>query len=256
MDLQIILHNTECGKTEFQLSRDVRPWGLLMLTSSGRYTVSFPEFGQTHTILPHEISYIPPNTPFIRRVIEPIDFHQFTFRIDPCHPFAQALHAGKLEIPTAQVIALEKSLSLSALSPIYSELIRYDLEHILKENYLFATRSATDPLSEDIRLAVTYMDEHLDEKIDMAELAALVFLSHTGLIWKFHRELGCTPQQYLISLRIRLAKQLLLESDLPIAQIAQRCGYANAYYFSNAFRTCTGISPSAFRRQTYSQKNT
>lgn len=247
MDLQIILHNTECGKHEFQLSRGVRPWGILMLISAGQYTLSFPGTEQTCTVHPHEITFIPPNTPFIRQVARPIDFHQFNFLMDWAHPFAQALHVGKLHLPQTQITAIEQSLSLSAQTPNLPELIRYELEHILKENYLFADQSPADIPSEDIRRVLAYMEEHLAEKIDMDALAAMVFLSRTGLIWKFNRQLGSTPQQMLIRLRMRLAKQLLLETDLPIAQIAERCGYANGYYFSNAFRANTGASPTAYR---------
>lgn len=259
MDLQIILHNTECGKREFQLSRGVRPWGILMHISAGQYTLSFPETGQTCTVHPHEMTFIPPNTPFIRQVARPIDFHQFNFRMNWEHPFAQALHAGKLHLPQTQMAAIEQSLSLSTQTSVYSELIRYELQHILKENYLFAGQSPADLPSEDIRRVIAYMEEHLAEKIDMDALAAMAFLSRTGLIWKFNRQLGSTPQQVLIRLRMRLARQLLLETDLPITQIAERCGYANSYYFSNAFRANTGSSPTAYRKFPYpdqSQKNT
>ena len=247
MDLQIILHNTECGKTEFQLSQGVRPWGILMLIRAGQYTLSFPETGYTCTVHPHEITFIPPNTPFIRRVDMPIDFHQFNFLMNWEHPFAQALRPGILHLPQTQMAALEQSLSLSTQISTCSELIQYELQHILKENFLFAGQSPADLPSEDIRRVISYMEEHIAEKIDMDTLAAMAFLSRTGLIWKFHQQLDSTPQQVLIQLRMRLAKQLLLETDLSITQIAQQCGYANGYYFSNAFHSNTGMSPSAFR---------
>lgn len=82
----------------------------------------------------------------------------------------------------------------------------------------------------------------------MEGLAARVYLSRTGLIWKFRRQLGTTPQQCLSTLRMGQPKQLLLEEDVTKAQIAERCGYANACYFSNTFRSSIGMSQTAFRK--------
>ena len=82
----------------------------------------------------------------------------------------------------------------------------------------------------------------------MDELASRVYLSHTGLIWKFKQELGTTPSQYLILLRLRHAKQLLLNPPYSITEIAELCGYANPFYFANAFRKHVGMSPTEFRK--------
>jgi AraC-like DNA-binding protein len=256
ISLQLIVHNSGSQKTEFLTADGSRPWGILFIISAGKYTLTFPQTGQTYTILPNEATYIPANMPFIRRIEEAIDYHQFVFQIEQDHPFFKSLLPGKLTIPPSHISTILQSLSLSTMLPQHTELIRYELEHIIKENYLFSWQTSANKLSEDIHWVITYMEGHLTEKIDMDGLAAQAFLSRTGLIWKFHQQLGTTPQQYLIMLRLRLAKHLLLEGNMTVGQIAERCGYANAYYFSNAFRTCTGISPSAFRRQTYSQKNT
>lgn len=244
----MILHNALNRKTEFQLSEGIRPWGILMIISAGEYTLTFPETGHSCTLHPNEASYIPPNTFFVRRIVNPIDFHQFAFRIEQDHPFCRSLHPGKLTIPHTQVAAILKSLTLSMVMPEYTELVRYELEHILKENYLFTGQASFDSLSADIRRVVTYMEEHLAEKMELDALAAMAFLSRTGLIWKFQRQVGKTPQQYWIMLRMQLAKQLLLEGELPIAQIAERCGYASTYYFSNAFRQNSGMSPTHYRK--------
>lgn len=249
MKLEVILHNALCGKSVFELSKGVRPWGTLMITSAGKYTVTFPETGETFTFHPNEVSYIPPNMPFIRRVVEPIDFHQFAFRIEQSDPFCDALFPGKLAIPQSQVPAILRSLTQAMHLPEGAELDCHCLERILFENYLFTRDQKQSPFSEDIQQVLSHMNEHLSEKIDMDKLAALVYLSRTGLIWKFRNQLGTTPQQYLIMLRIRQAKQLLLEEEDTIAQIAERCGYTNAYYFSNAFRSNTGMSPTEFRKK-------
>jgi AraC-like DNA-binding protein len=60
--------------------------------------------------------------------------------------------------------------------------------------------------------------------------------------------MGQKPKQFLISERIKLAKQALLRGE-PIESLAERLGYASIHYFSNNFKKVTGLSPSEYRQQ-------
>jgi len=53
----------------------------------------------------------------------------------------------------------------------------------------------------------------------------------------------------VIRLRMKHARTLLLENRLPVKQIAEQVGYANALYFSSEFRRNCGMSPREFRRK-------
>lgn len=245
--MNLIYYNSEPCKKEFELSRGKRPWNILLMISAGSFSLTFPERGETHIIEPNEIAFIPANTVFIRRVLTPIDFHQFAFQIEE----GPSPTPGKLAIPKEQIAASISSMDRIALLSDHRELILHEIEHLLIQQYLFGQ---TDPLhlhgvDEDVRKAMRYMKTHMGEKIDMDALAADVYLSHSGLIWKFRRQLGTTPSQYLIMLRLRRAKGLLLEGELSVGEIALQCGYANAYYFTNAFHRYTGMSPTAFRKR-------
>lgn len=136
------------------------------------------------------------------------------------------------------------------------ELITHIIEHIFAENYLFGNKDKkqSHAFSEKIDEAIRYMRDHLDQKIEMEEIANHVYLSHSGLIWKFKQELGTTPSRYLTFLRIQKAKQLLLNYSYSIAEISEMCGYQNPYYFTNAFRKYTGRSPSSFRKYHFSYR--
>ncbi len=74
-------------------------------------------------------------------------------------------------------------------------------------------------------------------------------MSCSWLIRSFKRRTGQTPQQYIISIRINQAKELLKTSDFNIGEIAAYVGYPNPLYFSRIFTQSTGVSPSAYRRQ-------
>jgi LacI family transcriptional regulator len=66
---------------------------------------------------------------------------------------------------------------------------------------------------------------------------------------RFRKAVGRSPYAELQDCRIRLGKQLLRSTDLPIGEIAERCGYALPHHFSAAFRRIVGITPTAFRRR-------
>lgn len=248
MQSHVINYNTEESKAVFQLQSGIRPWAILMVIKSGKYTLKFPETGQSFTVFPNMVSYIPPNTAFVRKILQPIHFHQFHVHYVPEDPFAQVLTPGILPIPQAQVAAIIESLLRIPSAAHREEMIQHLFEHILKENYLFSLQSSENTHSESIDRVIAYMKEHLSEPMSLDTMAEVAGLSRSGLIWKFNRQFKTTPQQYFIQLRMQMAKQLLLESDLSISHIADKCGYDDIYYFSNAFRKNVGVSPSSFRK--------
>jgi len=249
MQLRLIHYNHELDKTSFALSEGKRPWHILLILCKGAISATFQERGEHVRIGEGEIAFFPANTAFTRAVDAPIDFHQFAFLCNDEHPICRALHAGRLDLPATQTVAVCNTLARVAAHPEHRALLLHVLEHLLTEQYLFSKNAATPVhVSDDVRFATQYLADHLSEHVDMRALAARVYLSQTGLIRKFRRELDTTPSQYLIMLRLREGKRLLLEGALPIGEVARRCGYAGAYYFTNAFRSYTGMSPTAFRR--------
>ena len=254
MNIRIVLYNTEKDKTTFQLSSGTRPWGILLAISKGSFRLSFPSLEQNHGLSPYESAYVPPNTKFRREVIESIDFHQFAFQICGQNNRCGMLKAGKLNVPEEQVRAILDSADKILNFPTESDqLAEHILHRILIDSYLFSHTASTPYVSKEIILTSNYILQHLSEPLSVSMLAEKLHLSHNGLIWKFKKELNVTPSNYITMCRIKHAKQLLLDSDLSISQIAENCGYANAYYFSNAFKKFEGISPSDFRKKCVKQ---
>ena len=63
----------------------------------------------------------------------------------------------------------------------------------------------------------------------------------------FHEAYGCSPRAYLTNLRIGAAKVLLMSQNLPIAEVAYRCGFADAKSFARRFHQATGYTPTEFK---------
>lgn len=96
--------------------------------------------------------------------------------------------------------------------------------------------------------SLSYIREHFTEEIDKEALAAMDGLGSSRYHALFRRLMGCTPAGYITSLRMSKARELLIDPDLPIGEVAARCGYADPLYFSRVFRRELGVSPSAYRR--------
>ena len=82
----------------------------------------------------------------------------------------------------------------------------------------------------------------------LGNIVELTAMSERHLQRRFKDEMGMSLQDYVAAYRIKLAKELLRDSDLALKQIAYDLGYANPSHFSRSFKSATGISPSAFQR--------
>lgn len=95
--------------------------------------------------------------------------------------------------------------------------------------------------------AIGQIHNQLHKKLNLAELAAQYYLSYVQFSRRFKAATGATPQEYINALRLNKAKNLLADTDLPIRQIAQSCGFGNEYYFSTFFKKCCHLSPTQYR---------
>ncbi|HEX2950379.1 MAG TPA: AraC family transcriptional regulator [Armatimonadota bacterium] len=96
--------------------------------------------------------------------------------------------------------------------------------------------------------AITYLENHYDERLSNEMLAELCCVTPEHFIRRFHRCTGMTPVKYLQEHRVRIAAQYLLFSERSIEDIATCTGFGNRAYFTRIFTRITGFSPAAYRR--------
>ena len=82
---------------------------------------------------------------------------------------------------------------------------------------------------------------------NLNEIISGIGLSESQLIRKFKNAYGCTPYAYLLDCRLNMAKSLLLNTSAKIADVSQRTGFSNPYYFSSLFKKKFGVSPASYR---------
>lgn len=100
-----------------------------------------------------------------------------------------------------------------------------------------------------LRRVTSFIDDHLAADFGLAELAEVAGLSPFHFTRVFKRATGLTPWAFVRQRRLELARQLLATSELPIATVAARCGYASLGRFSTSFGRFSGLSPGRYRRE-------
>ncbi|AFZ32375.1 transcriptional regulator, AraC family [Gloeocapsa sp. PCC 7428] len=92
-----------------------------------------------------------------------------------------------------------------------------------------------------------YINAHLDQDIQLADLAQLVGMSQFHFSRLFKQSMKLSPHQYLLQQRIERAKQLLKTTKYSVVEIALQCGFNSHSHLSKQFRQLTGMTPKAYR---------
>ena len=98
-----------------------------------------------------------------------------------------------------------------------------------------------------IRLAINYIDANYDKPVSLADIAKACYLSVSRLAHVFKEQMGITLIDYLTSVRIERAKQLLLATEQNCTEICFQVGYNNQSYFTRTFKELVGMTPRHFR---------
>lgn len=101
----------------------------------------------------------------------------------------------------------------------------------------------------EIRLIKEYIDQRYAEDIKISLFTEKFFLSREYLMKLFKQEYGYGIYEYVLKVRMEKAKELLLAPELKIQNVSDMLGYKDKNYFSKAFKTYFGLSPSEFRQQ-------
>jgi AraC family transcriptional regulator len=103
-------------------------------------------------------------------------------------------------------------------------------------------------LAWQIRLVESYIEEHIDQQILVANLSELLDLSVAHFSRAFRLACGEPPHAYIVRRRVELAAQLMLASRDPLSDIALKCGFHDQAHLSKQFRQLMGETPAAWRR--------
>ncbi len=122
------------------------------------------------------------------------------------------------------------------------------LEHLLKALCILIVLQSQEKHKDNLGLVLQYMNGHFNEPIAIKQLADLIHVSESYLIRRFKKEMDKTPIQYLNTLRIEVAKRLLVTTNKTIEEISDTIGCNSPKYFSRLFKKLTLETPGSFRK--------
>jgi AraC family transcriptional regulator len=163
------------------------------------------------------------------------------------------------EVRDPMIEHLAQSLMIEIDRPAHpvQMLIADSLSNALAAHLLRAYSSPGSPAcvpdrslgSVEIARLTEFIEAHLDRRICLDELAAIVNVSRFHFNRLFKRTMGVTAIGFVEQCRIHRAQALILESDRPLAEIALETGFADQSHFTRRFHRHVGCTPAAFARE-------
>jgi AraC-like DNA-binding protein len=112
-------------------------------------------------------------------------------------------------------------------------------QNIRKQNRNYSTSLKVEKI-------IQYMHQNINNKVTLNELSEIVHLSSFYLSRAFKNTTGYSVIEYFNKIKIDKAKELIIEGDKKVKEVAQVLGFTDEFYFSRIFKRIEGISPSEF----------
>lgn len=235
-----MLIRCEIAKREkFEIEKGIHRYNSLVIVLSGEF--EYTTKNTTQKIHPLEPVFFKKGDSFFKRVISPIKFIiisslQFSFESDYIYD-SDNKNKERLKNTVEHLI---KAIKRDAPDNIK--------EHFVNDIFLTSAKNTGKIVENNLLPAYEYINKNFSKKLSLNLLAKINCCSVQTLITRFRKHTGKTPTEYITELRIKTAKDFLINTDYSIGQISELCGYENTYYFSNVFKSEVGLSPSNFRK--------
>lgn len=167
-------------------------------------------------------------------------------RLPPRHGFSD--QAVRTIMRRLRALFDDASLNRPGYAETLADLLCFELERAMSQQTPPALQQG-GLTARQVRIVTDYMEDHLAEKIAIADLAALLGLTRFHFIRSFQQSVGLPPHQFLIRCRIERARGLLSEDTLNIADVADQSGFRGTVQLTRAFRRVVGTTPSRYRRE-------
>ena len=131
---------------------------------------------------------------------------------------------------------------------INSSRLIVDILSIILED-IQCSRESLTPSHQKMLEIRQYLDDKYTEKFSLDDLSEYFFLSKYHLCREFKNIFGISPNQYVITKRITMAKRLLRFSDMTLEEISEKCGFYDPSYLNKQFKSSEGLTASEFRRK-------
>ena len=140
---------------------------------------------------------------------------------------------------------VESDVDRAVLGPMYLREIVYRLLQS-KERQQLIDASRSNAERNPVSGAIEYMKGHIGEPISVAVLAEVVCMSESAFAHLFKQSVGTSPYQFLKQLRLKRARDLLLDDDHSVSEAASQVGYTSLSHFISEFKRFFGETPGSY----------
>lgn len=124
--------------------------------------------------------------------------------------------------------------------------------HILNDYYNVMLKENIIVINSFLKDVLEYIENNLNNSITLEETAKEMFVNKSYLSHIFKQKMGQTFSIYVTNRKLNYARELLINTDLSVVAISNKCGFRNPTYFSTVFSKHIGLSPAKFRKSSSS----
>jgi transcriptional regulator GlxA family with amidase domain len=150
--------------------------------------------------------------------------------------------------PLDLMLHLVESKLGARLSQLISEQFIVDRVRSDRDRQYVPLRAQVGVSHDSLLHAAQLMEQHIEKPLSLDEIAAASGLSRRQIERLFKRHLNCVPKRYYLQMRLRRARELLLQTSMPIIDITTACGFQSPPHFSRCYRAQFGCPPSSERQ--------
>ncbi len=163
---------------------------------------------------------------------------------------APQLHLNDKRIEYIGWALFEELESGDPLGRLYAESLGSALAvRLLRRSAPVALPRVTGLPKRRLQRVFDYVREHISQDLSLHELAAVAGLSSSHFKLQFRESTGMPVHQYVISARVEHALNLLVQTSVPVADVALQAGFSNQSHLSRHLRRLHGVTPAALRRE-------
>ena len=218
------------------------------------HTLLFTSAGTGHLITEHGEQRIEPGSMTVIPAHTPTRFEIVGDRWDMCwFLLLPAMHWNQWMTDGAEVRPTAQAPAIFHLCHVIDQERHLDARYAKASfeklaSYIELNLKANQPESPDrLSAAFAQVEQSLHKPWTVGQVASLCYYSEPHFYRLCQERFGKSPKQIIRQLRMDRARQLLEQTDWPLAELAGRLGFSDQFNFSNRFKRETGLSPSEYR---------